>query len=320
MAENSGIQNLKVIIGSLVRSTFSKLPVTFFGDQHFERGFSFNIVTKNDPWLLECISSIIPYANEIIVIDSSDDNKYVAYNKKIVEMVSENTKIEYFLEDIRVTQARRKAKNNSGKEIIVHWDADMIAFDKGIGSFSEIMAAISPGNMKKYVEFPLLTPCTDLGKVATKPIDIEPWIFSNTVKELYKPRPSDKNSEEMVEGFTPPKYYKRISLDFFGAVHMRRLMPPEKAYYKKYQGYLLNEKFMEKYKDYNNLKETFHAAIPEENPICVDHDDKLHGPYPLELERFVNLPHDELLSKKLNEIETLTIPPEISEKINVGHL
>ena len=151
MAENSGIQNLKVIIGSLVRSTFSKLPVTFFGDQHFERGFSFNIVTKNDPWLLECISSIIPYANEIIVIDSSDDNKYVAYNKKIVEMVSENTKIEYFLEDIRVTQARRKAKNNSGKEIIVHWDADMIAFDKGIGSFSEIMAAISPGNMKKYV-------------------------------------------------------------------------------------------------------------------------------------------------------------------------
>ena len=315
MTGSSGIQNLKVRLGSILRSTFSKLPVTLFGDRHFDRGLSFNIVTKNDPWLLECIASIIPHADEIIVIDSSDDDKYISYNKKLIEMVSENVRIKYFFEDLRVTQARRKAKDNSSKEIIVHWDADMVAFDQGKGSFSEIIDTISPGKMKKYVEFPLLTPCHDLKKIAIKPIDIEPWIFSNTVKELYIPRPGDKNSEEMVEGFTPPKHYKRIMLDYFGAVHMRRLMPPEKAYYKKYQGYLLNEKFMEKYKDYNNLKEQFHADMAEENPICVNHDDAIHGPYPLELNRFINLSHDELLGKKINEIETLLIPQELAEKI-----
>lgn len=305
------IQKLKTSLGHLLRLVLSKLPASVFGDEIFEEGFSFTILTKNDPWFLESIFSIVQFADEIIIIDSSDDQKYIDYNKTIIEELGGIADIKYFLENVGITQARRKAKEVASRETIIHWDADMVAFDSGAGAFKNVKEFVNTKSGKKVVYFQLLSLFGDFDTVAIKPVDNEPWIFSNTVKELYKPRPGGKLSEKMVEGFTAPKYFRRMNFGFFGAVHMKWVMPPEKELYKKYQGYLLNEDLMRNFKDYDTLRRQFKNFKEDEEPVRVDYNEKLHGTFPRCLQRFVGLSYPEIIDLKLKEVNQAQIPEEV---------
>ncbi|MCW6170297.1 MAG: hypothetical protein LVQ96_03905 [Thermoplasmatales archaeon] len=260
--------------------------------------------------------SVHHLADEIVIIDSSDDADYIKYNNMIVNKLKDKIVIKYFFEDMRITQARRRAKSESSKEIIVHWDADMVALDNGTGSLSEIINLVKSIKVKKVAYFPLLTPYNDLTKVVTKPIDVEGWIFSNTTKELYRPRSANLDSKKFVEGFSPPKYFRRIVLNSFGGIHLKYVMPSEKAIYKQYDGYLINDKLVEEYGDYKSIRENLKEFSPDEEPNWEPYNESVHGSYPKILERFVGLSKPDILKIKQDEIKNMTIASSIEEMIH----
>ncbi|MCL4420388.1 MAG: hypothetical protein M1477_01690 [Candidatus Thermoplasmatota archaeon] len=231
----------------------------------------------------------------------------------IVDKLKSKVEIKYIFEDLRITQARRRAKSESTREIIVHWDADMVALDKGPGNIEKIINYVKSLKSKKVVYFPLLTPFNDFNTVTYDPIDFEGWIFSNTVKEIYRPKPVTPGSEKFVEGFSPPKYFRRVVLNYYGGVHLKYIMPSEKAMYKQFDGYLINDKLVEKYGDYNSLRESLTNFSPDEEPRWKNYDESTYGPYPKILERFVGLPKSEILKIKQAEISNMTIPGPIEE-------
>lgn len=310
-------RNLKALFGYVLRLFLSTLPISLYHDQFFQKGVTFTILTKNDPWFLESIFSIYKYADEIVIIDSSDNKLYSEYNELVINKLKEKVIIKHLKEKINIIQGRRKALKVASNETIVHWDADMIAYDTGKNDFSNVLSLIKDlGNKKKIVFFELLNICQDLNNVAIKPVDYEPWIFSKTRKELYRPRSGNLTPEKMVEGFTAPKYFRRLNLKFFGAIHMKWVMPPEKALYKEYQGYLLNKEFMVNYGDYNNLKSKLNSYVPNVTPTCIPYDETAHGKYPICLKRFIGLTYNEIINKKLEELQDKKIPIEINEKLS----
>ena len=310
------IKGLKTFSGHIVRSVISNIPVSFYNDHYFEQGVSLTILTKNDPWFAESLVSVYTYADEIIIIDSSDETDYINYNRLIIDKLRKKVDIKYYSEDIRITQARRKAKEESSREIIVHWDADMIAIEDGPSCLGQIIDEVKSVKVKKVVYFPLLTPYYVLSRVTTYPLDIEGWIFSNTSKELYRPRSGDPKSEKFVEGFSPPKYFKRIAYNSVAGVHMKYMMPSDKALYKKYEGYLLNDKFMEKFGNYDTLKRQLPNYSADAEPSWGEYDEHIHGKYPVLLRRFFGLSLSEIVKVKIDEIKNLVIPKEVQEKID----
>ena len=311
--DNSLLHRTKTSIGHFLRLFLSFLPLFFFRDQYFENGVSFTILTKNDPWFLESIVSIYTLADEIVIIDSSDNLEYVRYNKMIVDKLKSKVAIKYIFEDLRITQARKRAKSESTRETIVHWDADMVALDKGPGNLENIINYVKPLKSKRVVYFPLLTPFNNFNTVTADHIDFEGWIFSNTVKEIYRPKPVTPGSEKFVEGFSPPKYFRRIVLNYHGGVHLKYLVPSEKAIYKQFDGYLINDKLVEKYGDYNSLRENLTNFSLDEEPNWETYNESTHGPYPKILERFVGLSKSEILKIKQAEIKNMTIPGVIEK-------
>ena len=313
---DSWLHRMETFSGHFLRLCLSNLPLSLYHDHYFEKGVSFTILTKNDPWLLESLVSVHHLADEIVIIDSSDDSDYIKYNDMIVNKLKGKVVINYIFEDMRITQARRRAKSESSKEIIVHWDADMVALDNGPGSLSKIINLVKSIKVKKVVYFPLLTPYNDLTKVVTKPIDIEGWIFSNTTKELYRPRSAAPNSEKFVEGFNPPKYFRRIVLNSFGGIHLKYVVPSEKTMYKQYDGYLINDKLVEKYGDYKSMRENLKEFSPDKEPNWEPYNESIYGSYPKILERFVGLLKQDIIKIKQDEIKNMSITPDIQDMID----
>jgi hypothetical protein len=90
-------------------------------------------------------------------------------------------------------------------------------------------------------------------------------------------------------------------------------MPSEKAIYKQFDGYLINDKLVEKCGDYNSLRKNLTNFSLDEEPNRETCNESTHGPYPKILERFVRLSKSEILKIKQTEIKDMTITSAIEE-------
>lgn len=313
------VTTMKALSGSIVRGMFSALPTGFYGDISFPQGISVNIVTRNDPWFLESLLSILNLSDEIIVVDSSEE-PYLSYNHKVIEYLNDD-RIKYISRELNILEARRLAKSLSTKEIIIRWDADMIAFDGGKDPLSARLnkfANIS-SNRKFIVLFPIVTFFGDLDHVLSPPFQSEAWIFSNTKKELYRPRYEDSKIGTVLEGFHPPVYFRKYIIDSPLAVHMSLIMPVEKIIQKHLQKLWMNNSYREKYGTFQEMRDEIGKNIKIENQYrTVKFSDSIQNPLPRLLSRFEGMTSKTIIEQRMGEIENLLVPDELVKLISTS--
>ena len=299
--------NWKSIAGSTARSIASRFPVSFFGDKTFSPGVSANIITRNDPWFLESLLSVIDMVDEIIIVDSSTDF-YSSYNRNIVTKLK-NKKINYFQEELNIKEAREMAKSKSTKEIIFHWDADMVTTVEGKDFIKDLLGKLKSYNGKFVFYFPIVTFFMNFSTVISNYYHLEGWIYSNSNKDFYKPRFEEKDKGTMVEGFSPPLYFRKLNHKGPLALHLSLMMPEEKLFQKRLQKLWMNPEFKRQYSNFEDMKnkcsQSIDLGLEYEKEI---YDDSKFGKIPLCLERFKGLEVDVIVEKKLNEIKQMEFP------------
>lgn len=299
----------KSLAGSIIRKAFSILPASIYGDASFPRGISTHIVTRNDPWFFESLLSIRDLSDEIIIVDFSED-PYLSYNHKIIERLSDE-RIRYVSKELNILEARRLAKSLSTKEIILHWDADMIAFDSGANTLSMVLNNFCKiSKSKKFlIFFPIVTFFGDLDHILSPPFHTKAWVFSNTRKEIYSPRYEDSRLGTVLEGFHPPLYFRKFQLHFPLAVHMNLIMPTEKLVQKHLQKLWMNSRYREKYGTFQNLRDNMAGMVKIENQYqTVKYSDVVKSPLPQPLTRFMDVSSDAIIDMRTTEIVNSIIP------------
>lgn len=301
------IVNIRGVSGKILRSFFSLIPISIYGDIRFKRGITFNIVTRNDPWFLESLLSILDIADEVVVVDSSDV-PYCDYNAEIINRLNSG-KLRYIHEDVNIQQAREKAKKFSTREVICHWDADMIAVTGGKDGLDALIARLLDRKDKFVVYFPIITFFTNLETILSKPYHSEGWIYSNSNREFYRPRIENAKTGTVVEGFQPPLYFKKLEIEKPLALHMSLMMPREKLAQKHLQKVWMNEEYKSRYNSFSEFLNDLKDSVE----INSDYDTETYsverfGTYPKWLERFLTMEYSEILSIKMEEIRTLKIP------------
>jgi hypothetical protein len=303
---------IKALSGRVIRRALSSLPVSFYSDTYFSRGVSTTIATRNDPWFFESLLSVLGLSDEIIIIDSSED-PYLSYNKKIISYLN-NQRINYIPRELNLIEARRLAKSLSTKEIIFHWDADMIALDRGIADLSsELNKYRNISRRTKFlVYFPIVSFFRDLDHVLSPPFHKEAWIFSNTKKELYKPRYENSRLGTVLEGFNAPIYFRKYEIGFPLAVHMSLIMPFEKLIQKQLQKLWMNSEYREKYGTFQRMREEIGKSIEINSQFkTVKFSESLQSPLPKLLERFKGMDSESIIRHRMGEIENSIIPEKL---------
>lgn len=272
--------------------------------EKFKEGISVNLITKNDPWLYESLKSIEPYADEFVIIDSSS-KKYLERNKRIFQGIKDK-EVTYKEVEMDIFHARNYAHLLSTRNWILHWDGDMVAFDRGLRAFSSLMELISSLNPQYYYEifFPLVNLGSDFTKVAKDKYHVEAWLYSNSTHFKWNLKKILKNNFRRIERPDFPLFYKKLYLNETYGLHLKFLSTDEKEAIKQLQFNWLSPEIKAEYGTYENFFSerkkglNLQPSIDEQN---IDRD--IFDAIPVILEKYKNLQRNDIFERKESEMK-----------------
>lgn len=292
------------IVRGLVAPVYSKIVE----DPKYKDGVSANILTKNDVWLREALSSIKDYVDEFIIIDSSNDLYYDRNVRLIKELKLKSVK--HIRKELDIFSARVLSHSLSEYHWILHWDGDMVAFDSGENNISNLMNMIKGLSGKhSYFEifFPLVITGSRIDRVSIQGYQVEAWLYTNSPRFQWVLKKLGKGGEASIERARFPLFYRKIYLETPFALHLKFLFPVDKLVLKQVQYKWMNPEIRKQYNDFEQFLQ-YHKSRISVSDLIVDSgdlDEKKYGKIPQILEQFrgIELPELMGLKSKLDGIE-----------------
>ncbi len=242
--------------------------------EEFSDGVSANIVTRDDIWLRESISSIIKYVDEIVIVDSSS-TRYLEKNKEIISDFKDQINLKYVWKDLDITEAKNLAQDMSDRSYILRWDGDMIAYNSGEESIEKLFKMLKNPEFENYyyeIYFKFIRMGYDLNSVPDRDTKYqrEVWLYSKSkdMKWVSKTLPFSTGKKKMDQPVIPLFYKKKILNQVFG-VHLWLIHPKEKLKAKTLSGLWRNPSIKAKFKDYKEFYDAYSGQINDKEIYSV---------------------------------------------------
>ena len=296
----------KGITGNIVRSLYPPFYMMLNKKENFLDGVSANIVTKDDIWLRESITSIIKYVDEIIIVDSSS-SKYKEKNEEIVKSLNNEIKIKYVWKDLNITEARNLAQDMSDRSYILHWDGDMIAYNCGEESIEKIFKMLKDREYKNnYYEifFQFIRMGYSLMTVTDRDTRYhrEAWIYSKSkdMRWISKSLPLSIDEKKIDQPVFPLFYKKKILNQVFG-LHLHLIQPREKLIVKALYNLWMNPSIKGNFKDYNEFYKAYSGRISDKEIFSIKEFEENNIKIPDILKEYEGKSYDEIMKIKSKE-------------------
>jgi glycosyltransferase involved in cell wall biosynthesis len=285
--------------GYIVRKFCSVLPLLGVVPKAntFNRtpGISAIVRIRNEPWIVPSLLSLKGFADEIIVVDSSDDDTPDKV-RKVMEETDLN--IRYTHKGCDIKEASELAIQQSSHEWLLKWDGDFIGYESRLRKLRQKILGL-PKERYCFIEFPLLCLDVDLFHLHESgvydPYQVEPWIYR------YSPSLSHGfGKKEKVEVIQFPRYYEK---KYFGkniyVMHLRTVKPIRKFLQRTYQVLWMHEdktKYSNSFEEYLNfcVKRDYGCGLEEVSKVMVErfkqkltpYNKAVYGDYPPALKRY----------------------------------
>lgn len=289
----------KHFIGKFIRLIASL--IVFSSDSNFKEGIVAHVVTRDDMWFCEAIASTSSFVDEYLVVDSSKD-QFATYNQKVLQTFAEN-RYTYIRKDVDQRTARQILHKKSERKWILHLDGDMIAVDNGPNSAEILFSYIRNVKKNKYYDiyFPLLFMGDSFKVLQSPPYGYEDWIYSNfrdfewTDRKLDLPR--------------IPFRFRKVLIDIPFFIHMNHLFSDEKYFEKKASYRWQSIENQKKFGTFDAFLQYIRQTTePYKRPDNYIPYSEKFGYLPTFVSRFVGKNRNEIISKKLEEINNVIIP------------
>ena len=191
-----------MLLSSISSGFFTGLSIVDSRRENKEKGISALVVSYNDPYWIEIsLRSISDLVNEIVVVDSSNDETV-----EILERLSRELPIKLIRQPLLgIKKAKETALANVSFKYVLAWDTDFIATQK---LKERVRSFVEKSNDRYYylVYFPFITLCGDLSHRCNVRYHMEHWLYtwSKKLKYLW---------DGSMEHLYAPVYYKRVILD-----------------------------------------------------------------------------------------------------------
>ncbi len=286
--------------GQLIRYISSSLHrKDYFTSVRFPEGISFLIVTKNDIWLTESLKSIVKYADEVVIVDSSDQ-PYLKRNIKLLsDLKIKNYK--HIIRDLDLPTARAIGLSECSYKWIFIWDGDHIAMDNGKFSFEKLINYVRNLDTTRYyyaIHFHLATMGYQLDEIQPERCKYagEAWIISNS--DHFKFDPRKKWDEPVI-----PFYYRKIFLQGYYALHLNVIRPITMHQFRDLRISWYNERKKKDISFQDYIKT--HKEIGSEpwHIRKAKYDESYYGLIPTLLNKYKGLSYEQIIEEKEKEIE-----------------
>jgi hypothetical protein len=258
-------------------------------------GISALVRIRNEPWIVPSLLSLKGFADEIIVVDSSNDD---TPDKVRTVMDETGLNIKYIAKVCDIKEASELALKQSSHEWILKWDGDFIGYESRLKNLKQTILGL-PKEKYCFIEFPVLCLDVDLFHLHESgvydPYQIEPWIYRYSPSLNY-----GFSKKEKVEVVQLPRYYEK---KYFGetvyVMHLRTVKPIQKFLQRTYQVYWMHEdkeKYSNSFENYLNycVKRDYGQALDEISQIVVEqfkeklvpYNKAVYGDYPPALKRY----------------------------------